>query len=144
MCGHTRKEKERKREIVPRTRQRHGDRRLRAYDEEKARRKADREEEEDVHGTKRAEKGGEGVYLKGARGEKKRIEKGMLAGGTVAHRHAIMWRLGLIYTRERRGCRGKPIVPVAGRTLDEDGQAAVVGATRIARVDRGHYLKEGS
>ena len=35
--------------------------------------------------------------------------------GTVAHRHAIMWRLGLIYTRERRGRHGKSILGTSER-----------------------------
>ena len=43
--------------------------------------------------------------------ERKSEKKATLSGdtGTVAHRHAIMWRLGLIYTRERGRCRVKSI-----------------------------------
>lgn len=59
----------------PETRQGHRDPRLREYDEEGTRRKADRAEE-DVDRTERMEK--EGVTR--AR-EKKRIKKAMLAGG---------------------------------------------------------------
>lgn len=59
----------------PETRQGHRDARLREYDEEETRRKAD-QAEEDVGRTERMEK--EGVSR--AR-EKKRIKKAMLAGG---------------------------------------------------------------
>lgn len=108
----TDRQTERERLPLPAEGRRHGDTAERARDEDDEKReRSGREEDADrsVESGPREwvtcerTRGGEG---KG--GEKKRIKKkAMLAGGTVAHRHAIMWRLGLIYTRERRGCRGK-------------------------------------